>query len=160
MKAQRILSIVGILTLAGCSHSASKAVDDRIAAEPQHSTAAEIHATGLEAIEKTPGLSDEQKAQIKQLFNDVSAESAQIRGEMGKLKGVLFKEMLKPKSKASEVRELRKRLLAVNNRKMVLMLEAMGKVERIVRKNEKADRDYLYRVFLMHEGRVDARVRD
>lgn len=148
-----------LAALAGCSHSAVRSVDEKIAAEPSRSSA-EIHATGVEAIENAPGLSQEQKSQIRQLFSDVSAESASIRAEMGKLKGVLFKEMLRPNSKMSEMRELRKRLLAVNNRKMVLMLEAMGKVERIVRKNDKVDRDYLYRVFLMHEGRVDAKIHD
>ncbi len=124
-----------ILLLPACaSYKAEKKVDEELRQEPGVFSQAEIAEKSHDIILNHPSLTDKQRSEMRELFGEVFRKNIVLRSEIGKLKGVFFKTLFSRDRNEAEMKVLKKRLLAANDKKMNLMLDALDKAYKILGK--------------------------
>lgn len=133
---KRLALLATILLLPACAaHQAEKRVDEEVRQEPGVFNQQEIAEKSHEIILNHPTLTDKQRGEMKELFAEVYRKNILLRSEIGKLKGVFFKTLFSRDKKEAEMKVLKKRLLAANEKKMNLMLDALDKAYVILGKD-------------------------
>lgn len=132
--------------LSACAaQQAENKVDEKVRQEPGVFSQQEIAEKSHDIILNHPTLTDKQRAEMKELFAEVYRKNIVLRSEIGKLKGVLFKTLFSRDRKDAEMKVLKKRLLAANEKKMALMLDALDKAYVILGKD--GDPQHFERLF-------------
>ena len=126
-------AMLGSLLLFGaCATPASKRVDAKMQREEGTRTQAELRQKGYQEILNSKKLSKAQREQMLKLYAETQMEVANVRQRMGKLKGVLFKTLFNPKSKESDISEVKARLGRLNDRKLDIMFDALASARNIL----------------------------
>jgi len=142
-----LVILAAVIFLPSCaSQKAEQKVDEEVRQEPGVFNQQEIAERAHDLILNHPSLTDKQRNEMKVLFAEVYRKNILIRSDIGKLKGVLFKNLFNRYSKPAEMKVLKKRLLAANQGKMDLMLDALDKAVVILGKN--GDPQQFERLFL------------
>lgn len=135
-----------VLLLPACaSQQAEKKVDEEVRQESGVFNQQEIAEKSHDIILNHPTLTDKQRAEMRELFAEVYRKNIVLRSEIGKLKGVFFKTLFSRDKKDAEMKVLKKRLLAANEKKMDLMLDALDKAYKILGKD--GDPQHFERLF-------------
>jgi hypothetical protein len=133
---KRLLWVIVIGVMPGCAtYQAENRVNEEMRQEPGVFSQEEIASRSHEIILNHPSLSNEQRKKMQELFADVYRKNIVLRSEIGKLKGVLFKTLFSRDRKESEMAVLKRRLLASNEKKMNLMLDALDETYKILGKD-------------------------
>lgn len=128
------LTIAVAFALLGCATPAQKRVDKAVKQESGVSSQAELYKKGHQAILNSPGATKEQREKMLSLYSRTGQEIAAIRSEMGKLKGVLFRNLMNPKSKETDLNVIKRRLSRLNQRKLDVMFDALADSRKILGK--------------------------
>jgi hypothetical protein len=132
----------------GCaSTEAERKVESQIAAEKGEGS---ISSIGFHKIQDHPKLSKEQKQKLIDIHARTGKKIAKIRRKLAKVKGAFFHTLLKQGPRQGEIDVLRKKLTALNDEKIDIMMEALIEAKDIL--GGLGDRD-LYESF-MHEGKI------
>lgn len=97
--------------------------------------------------EAAPELSADQRAKLKKLQAEATAEQTRLRQELGKHQLVLVRTILQPKSSEEEVRILKQRILGLERERTNLFLNSLESAERILGRRDPMDEQF-YRAFL------------
>lgn len=124
------LLIVG----SGCAakNTTSTSLDQRIQAEPQANTPEEIAQRAADVFASTPGLTDDQRKKLHNLYLKTYAESRQIRRQIGQMKSLLFKEGAMKKFNSKDMVELTQRIVDADQRRLNVMFSAFEEMQNIV----------------------------
>lgn len=151
MKMTNVL-LIGAFAIAGlsCSHKATveeKKLEQEVQAQPAREMHGGVAAKGMEAILSSNSLTAEQKKELLQLHGKMAKETFQIQEETSQLKGVLFEAITSKPYDRKKVNILKKKLVALNDKKMKNMLQGLDDVQRIL--GEKTDEEIqdFYRPF-------------
>lgn len=123
------------LLLLGCSNSPTKPnseLEKKINAEAPANTADEIAQRGAHAFINAPGITDEQKQKLLDVFIRTYDGAMAIRADIGKSKSLMFKLVSSKDMKSKEVEDLRKHIVALDQKRLDMMFKALADVQAIV----------------------------
>lgn len=150
MNLKVLLAVWASFVLGACAQTETKkAVDNEVSAEPVRAMHGDVAMKGFEAIQSSTSLTTEQKTKLKDLHAQMAEETFKNQSETSKLKGVLFETITTSPYDGKKVEEIKGRLLKLNDQKMKSMLEAVGKVQKIVGTNNTDEYKELYRHLLI-----------
>lgn len=123
------------LLISGCANREKKAsIERKIRHEKPVRSQKELLLKGHNIILHHPSLTHQQREKMQALYNKTYVQSAEVRKEMGKVKGVFFKELMSKSKNNRELEILKRKLLRLNAEKMNIMLDAMLKSREILGK--------------------------
>ena len=114
-----------------------------IKAQPVADSPEEIARRAAEIFSKSPNLNDDQKKKIHAIYTNVYDESVAIRREIGQSKSLLYETLVTPDYKSSEVASLKKKIVALDKKRLDIMFKALKDVQKIVGRG--ADKENIYR---------------
>jgi hypothetical protein len=94
------------------------------------------------AFSNAEGLTAQQKWMLSDIYTKVYTESMQIRREIGQSKSLLFQTLAKVDYKKSEVLDLKKKIVALDQKRLKIMFDALDDVQRIVGKGIEVEKIY------------------
>jgi hypothetical protein len=136
------------LLIAACS-SEPKAepkkteLEKQVTAQPAADTPEQIAQRAAESFSSAPGLSAEQKQKLMGIYSSTYAEAMAIRSEIGKSKSLLFKLIASTKYKSGDVSQLKKKITALDQKRLALMFQALEDVQKVV--GYGADKEEIYK---------------
>lgn len=95
------------------------------------------------------GLTAEQKEKLTSIYTKVYIESMQIRKDLGKSKSLLFSTLSKPDYQPSEITNLKKRIVDLDQKRLDVMFAALDDVQAVVGKGQGSEK--LYKHFERYE---------
>lgn len=145
------LALSFAVLMVGCATPAQKRVDKQMQKESGVSSQSGLRMKGYQAILDSQDISKKQREDMLKLYAKTSQRIMGVRSEMGKLKGVLFQNLLKPNGKETDLNVVKRRLSRLNDEKLDIMLDALASARTILGKqlNEK-----ILVPFMDEEGRV------
>lgn len=141
-----VIMTVGSFGLTSCSSSQKAAdaeLDQRVKAQPEASTPAEIAKRAADTFANAPNLSEDQKARLRAIYLRVSTEAAEIRKEIGQSKSLMFQLVAKKDFKSSDVQRLKSKIVDLDLKRLQIMFKALEEVQAVV--GFGSDREELYR---------------
>lgn len=129
---KRFSSLAISLSLCACSTAGTKPPQEPVRQEAPANTADDIGRQAHDIILNHPSLSPKQRAQMLEVYADVSRRSTELRTELAKLKSAFFRSLFTSPRNEIEMKALKQKLLAANAKKMELMLQALEKAENIL----------------------------
>lgn len=144
--------ILFALFLMNCSHTPSSdqtELDKKIKAEPPATTPEEIARRGAYTFISTPGLTQDQRQKLMQVYTRTFFDAEDIRGEIGQSKSLIFKMLASPNYKKSELEALKTKIVELDQKRLRIMFQALEDVQKIVGTGE--DKEPFYKHFQEHE---------
>lgn len=141
-----------LLALSSCVSSQAPAptqLNDKVAAQAPADSPEQIMERAAAAFSNAPGLSPEQKLKLNAIYVRVYRQSMQIRRELGQSKSLLFMTLAKVDYKNSEITNLKKKIVGLDQQRMTLMFSALDDVQRVIGKGIEAEK--IYRHFQDYE---------
>lgn len=136
--------LIALSTMRCSTYRMSEEVQaQNIKAQPVADTPEEIAMRASEIFSKSPNLSDEQKEKIHAIYTNVYNESMTIRREIGQSKSLLYETLVKPDYKSSEINSLKKKIVALDKKRLDIMFVALKDVQKIVGRG--VDKENIYR---------------
>lgn len=136
---------ITILALSSCG-TAKKERDEHLSLqvkmqEPADTPDQIMHRAAI-AFSNAEGLTAQQKWMLSDIYSRVYTEAVQIRREMGQSKSLLFMTLAKVDYKKSEIDALKKKIVALDQRRLKIMFDALDDVQRIVGHGVEAEKIY------------------
>jgi len=143
----RAALIGGLVITSACGSKDKKPdeLDQKISTQAPADTPNQIMERASMAFANAEGLTQEQKLKLSEIYKRVYTESMQIRRDIGQSKSLLFMTLAKTNYKASEVTELKKKIVNLDQKRLNLMFSALDDVQSVVGKGVAAEK--LYRHF-------------
>lgn len=124
--------MVGVSLLQGCSHNVAKVLDEKLAQEQEVPNQAALRVESGQAIEKTPGLTTEQRTKLISLREKLRAEMSKLQEESLKLRGILIKDVISPTYDDAEVTLIKQRLESVEKQRLAAIFQTIDKANDIL----------------------------
>jgi hypothetical protein len=139
------LILILILASAACTTKAAREealMNSEVKAQAPADTPEKIVGRASEAFSNVEGLKPEQKAKLSDIYVRVYTDSKSIRREIGQSKSLLFMTLAKPEYKESEITMLKKKIVALDQRRLNLMFAALDDVQKVVGKGKSTEHIY------------------
>lgn len=160
MKKQTTTLLISLLLLAGCTSETKRQEERereaRIQMQAPADTPQDIVRRAALAFSNAPGLNQEQKVRLGEIYARVYIDAVRIRRDIGKTKSLLFSTLAKADYKSTEITELKNRIVELDHERLVLMFKALEDVQQVVGKGIEAEK--IYKHFQDYE--VPGRMRD
>ncbi len=145
------LFAISLTVTIGCSSAAtnSGALDKKIASEKSAQTPDEIAKRGATNFISAPGLSEQQRQKLMDIYIRTYLGAEEIRGQIGQAKSLLFKMIAKNSYKSKEMEELKAKVVGLDQKRLQIMFQALSDVQDIV--GYGGDKEHFYRHFEMYE---------
>jgi len=146
MKTSKIYTlIICTLLLNSCSSSQKEKdaeLSMKVKMQEPADTPDQIMHRAAAAFSNAEGLTAQQKWMLADIYTSVYTQSMQIRRDMGQSKSLLFMTLAKKDYKKSEISELKKKIVALDAKRLEIMFKALDDVQRIVGKGIEAEKIY------------------
>lgn len=144
------------MSLVHCASKETKQQEASLKQEVQAQPVREMHGgvagKGMEAIMSSQSLTEVQKKKLLEVHGAMAKETFKIQEETSQLKGVLFETIAAKPYDRNKVASLKKKLTALNDRKMKNMFDALEKVQLIVGEKSDSDIQDFYRPFFWEQA--------
>jgi hypothetical protein len=139
MKTSSSLSLTAFLIAStligtGCASTSEKKLDTKLNQQTTAKTSQDLRTEVKDAIEETPGLTNEQRARLTSLRIDTQNKTKALTDESIKLRAVLIDDVFAKKTPDSEVKAIKARLKKIENEKLDLTFTAVDKAYTILGK--------------------------
>lgn len=124
-------------------------LDQRVRGEPTANSPEAIAHRAGQVFSSAPGLSPEQKMKLSDIYTHVYLEALSIRTEIGQSKSLLFKLVSSKDFKSKEVDQLKKKIVALDHRRLDIMFKALDDVQKVVGFGD--DKGEIYQHFRQYE---------
>lgn len=133
-----------------CSHqpTTSEVVDEEARKEESTPMGGPVAARGMEVIQNSKSLNEDQKSKLIALSQRMMQEMAEIRKEEGQLKMVLFRSLVDPKSDNKKINTIKGKILSLDRKKTDKMLSALDEAQTILGRKSLED-ETVYRALMM-----------
>lgn len=137
------------ITLVSCSGLPSnpeinRKIENDLKAEPAK---ANVAAETKELILEAPNINEDQKQKLLSLQQKVNTELSSLRTEEGKLRVLLVKTLVDPKTDEREIANIKARIIKVDKQKIDRMLSALSDARKILGRRD-LQHERVYRAFL------------
>lgn len=139
------LILIALLASAACTTKAAREealMNSEVKAQAPADTPEKIVGRASEAFSNVEGLKPEQKAKLSDIYVRVYTDSKSIRREIGQSKSLLFMTLAKPDYKESEITMLKKKIVALDQKRLNLMFTALDDVQKVVGKGKSTENIY------------------
>lgn len=140
------LSVLSLIIVISACSAVQKKQEDNLEKQISNQAPADspnqIMQRAAMAFSNAEGLSAEQKLKLSGVYSRVYSESMQIRREIGQSKSLLFMTLAKVDYKNSEIKKLKKKIVALDQKRLTLMFAALDEVQIIVGKGIEAEKIY------------------
>lgn len=136
----------------GCTSTKTnpdKELDNKVSAEPTANSPEEIALRAGKVFASAPGLTPEQRMKLSDIYTKVYLEALSIRTEIGQSKSLLFKLVASKEYKSKEVEMLKKKIVALDQRRLDIMFKALADVQHVV--GYGVEKEEMYRHFQDYE---------
>ena len=133
----KIAILPALVLLAACGSAEKKeeaAVNVQVQAQPPADTPEQILARAAQTFSTIEGLEPAKQEKLRETYTRVYTDSMNIRREIGQSKSLLFATLAKPDYKASEISKLKKKIVALDEKRLSLMFKALDDVQTIIGK--------------------------
>lgn len=138
------LLVLSALVLGACSSEPKKTeLDQQVKAQPAVSTPEQIAQQAAETFSSAPGLTADQKQKLMGIYAKTYSEAMVIRTEIGQSKSLLFKLIASTHYKSAEVNTLKKKITALDEKRLSLMFKSLEDIQKIV--GYGTDKDEIYK---------------
>jgi Spy/CpxP family protein refolding chaperone len=140
-----VILCAGTLLIASCStknKAAEMDLERQIHAQPEASSPKEIENRAAEAFANAPGLTNEQKAKLKVIYQRVYAEASGIRKEIGQSKSMMFQLVANNDYRSADIQRLQNKIVALDLKRLDIMFKALEEVQGVIGYGK--DKDELY----------------
>lgn len=134
MKKNILVTVLFAMALSSCATEAEKKVEQKLNQEAPVANTQELRKSATMAIETTPGLTDQQRSQLKSLSEKTRAQMDQYRAESLKAQGLLVKEVLSEKSSNTEISVLKKKIKEIENNRLTLLFKTVDEAKNVLGK--------------------------
>jgi len=133
-----------------CSHqpTTSEMIDEEAKREESVTMGGPMANRGMEVIQNSKSLNEDQKSKLIQLSQKMMQEMAEIRKEEAQLKMVLFRSLVDPKSDSKKINTIKSKILTLDRRKTDKMLGALDEAQTILGRKS-LDDEAVYRALMM-----------
>ncbi|MGZ3743959.1 MAG: hypothetical protein ACXWRE_09585 [Pseudobdellovibrionaceae bacterium] len=136
--------LLSSLLMAACSSAPKPTeLEKQVKAQPPADTPEQIAQRAAEAFSNAPGLSAEQKQKLLAIYAKTYAEAMGIRTEIGQNKSLLFKLIASTNYKSGDVNQLKKKIIALDQKRLAVMFQALEDVQKVV--GYGADKEEIYK---------------
>lgn len=135
---KNVMLVVGslfCLLQLGCASQATssdKALDRQIEKQPEANNPQEILKRAAAAFSHAPGLSNDQKDKLADVYVKTYFEAMEIRKEIGKSKSLLFERVADSETDSRELEKLKQKIVDLDQRRLTVMFKALADVQAIV----------------------------
>jgi len=126
-----LITLIALLAQ-GCAHTVEKKLDQKEALVSSEETNTDVLKEGAGAVENTPGLTPEQRVEIRSLWDKTHIQIATIGQESLKLRMVMIKDIVSPVPKAAEVNLVKKKIAGLEHEKISVYFSAIRQTNRIL----------------------------
>ena len=147
-----LITLSFLLALSSCTTEPKPeiaAMNKQIKAQVPADAPEQIMSRAAMAFSNAEGLTAEQKIKLSSIYTRVYTESMRIRREIGQSKSLLFSTLAKVDYKDSEIKNLKKRIVTLDQQRLNLMFGALDDVQKIVGRGIEAEK--IYKHFEEHE---------
>ena len=139
-----VILLIGLMT--ACASKTEKNVNEKVAKEPGVYTSTGVVERSHQIINESASLSMKQKKELLTLHEKTRGEMAKIRFQMGKLKGLFFKTLIRFGPDHKEINILKKKMAKLHGQKLDVMLESLEEAKGILGKlrDEKIYETFMY----------------
>lgn len=120
----------------------STVMDNQIKAQAPADSPDQIMARAALAFSNAEGLTAEQKLKLSAIYTRVYSEAMRIRREMGQSKSLLFMTLAKVNYKDSDIKNLKTKIVRLDQERLNLMFGALDDVQSVVGKGVQAEKIY------------------
>ena len=153
MKSKYALVGLMFLGLVGCAEKAiNQNIDQKLKQENSVKSNADLTAEANQLLNGLPGLTDDQKTKLTALRVSLHNRSAQYRDESLRLRSLLLKDVLSPNDLNPEISLIKKRLRALENKRLNLIFESIDQTDAILGRNSPHREKVMKAFFDTHEG--------
>lgn len=142
----KYVSLFLILIIVSSCSSAKKPEVDPMDRAVRHQTPADtpdqIMDRAAFAFSNAQGLTAEQKIVLRGIYTRVYADSMRIRREIGQSKSLLFMTLAKVDYKESEIKNLKNKIVKLDQQRLDIMFTALDDVRSVVGKGIEAEKIY------------------
>lgn len=121
---------LAILFVAGCAHSDRK-LDDKVSQESAVQRREDLHSETKQEF-KSARLTPEQRAKLSELRKSVRAQEKDIWQNTLKLRAVLVKDLLSEKYNPVEVKQIKRRMWDLENKRLTLIYRAIDDANKVL----------------------------
>lgn len=118
-----------------CASQAEKNVDQKLTQVTPAASPQAIQSSVADSIESTPGLTVEQKSKLRSLSTSTRSQIGEIRNESMKVQSLLLHEVFSEKSKASEIRVLKRKMKDLENKRLAVIFKSVDEARAILGKS-------------------------
>lgn len=151
-----IITLAVAVSALGCS-TPQKSEDEKLTAKIKEQAPADspqqIAMRAAEAFSNAPGLTAEQKLKLHAIYTRVYSESMTIRRDIGQSKSLLFMTVANADYKSADVTKLKQKIVALDQRRLKLMFDALEEVQGVIGKGIEAEKIYKH----LHDFEVPTR---
>jgi Spy/CpxP family protein refolding chaperone len=157
----KLLTLVGILIVAGgflgCaslqSTSTSTQAEKRVERLARHEKPSfkdgEVANRGFHTFFNSADLTQKEKKELLELHSRVYRKSADLKMQIGRYKGVLFKLLVEEEDNEKEIKAIKDKVSELYLERLAIMLSALDKAKEILGK-DKARIKKIFKPMLMH----------
>ena|ERR1700722_1988711 len=131
------------LALAACA-SSDKKLDEKLSQETTVTNQTQLHSEAGDLIQKSKGLSAEQKTQLMTLRDSVRKEMAKVQNDSVKLRAVLIKDVMAQNYNPDEVADIKDRMRKTEEKRLALTFNAVDRANDIIGRSPIDDRDMFF----------------
>lgn len=137
------MCMLGLFLIGCATPSQKKSLDVKVGHEPVSLEEGDEQQQVGWIIQTSPELTEEQRANLLSLRDSTRSKLAELNQDSIKLRAVLVKDIVDPSVKRSEIKLIKRRLRALEDKKLTVLFEAVDRAEKIVGRNwTKAARIY------------------
>lgn len=126
----------GSLMLLACSSTpkseSTPPLEKQAQAQPHADTPEAIAQRAADTFSNAPGLNAEQKQKLTAIYAKTYSEAMGLRTQIGQSKSLLFQMLASSDYKSSEVAQLKKKITALDEKRLALMFQALDEVQKVV----------------------------
>lgn len=123
-----------LLGLTACAHEMKQNCElkEKAQGEITPHSPSDIKKSAQEIFASAPGLTEVQRQKLSEVLRKIASDGAEIRKQIGEAKTDLFKAVSSKAFASKEVTEIRDKITALDQKRLVLMNKALADVQAIV----------------------------
>ena len=143
-----LTTLLAFFVASGCTSKATKEnLNEKVSAENQVATPADLHIQVKDAIIDAKNLSPDQKDKLSSLRDQTHAKLEAYHQEALRLESVLAKDIVSPQYNISEVKLIKKRMRKLESQRLNLIFDTVDKANLIMGRQALNNEEVLHSMY-------------
>ncbi len=122
--------LMSVFLVSACAHKS--ACEKKSTGEQQATSSPSIAQSAISTFLNVPGLNDEQRQKLMEIYRNTYVSANEIRTQIAEHKTTLFKLAATQAYESKQLKNLRDKITALDQRRLVIMYRALEDVQKVV----------------------------